>query len=134
MTKRIALLLFALLALAAAGCGGGSSNDNSSASSSPNTQPAPAQGGSGGGSASSGEVTVEMKNYAFSPKSVTVKVGQTVKWTNEDNAPHNATGDGIKTDTVNKGGTVTYKATKAGTFNYICTIHPYMKGTVTVTS
>jgi plastocyanin len=126
--KRIGLLLLAVLALAAAGCG--SSDDNSSSTSSSEAAPA-----TKGGSASGGEtVTIDMKNIQFSPSSATVKVGQTVKWVNEDEAPHNVSGGPLHSKTFGKGGTFEFTPKKAETISYVCTVHPNMKATLTVTS
>jgi plastocyanin len=133
--KRIAPLLLAAAALVAAGCG--SSNKSSSSSSS---SPAPAtttSSSTSGGTAapSSGKtVTIDMKNIQFNPKTVTVKVGTTVKWVNQDSAPHNVTGGPLHSPTFGNGGTFTYKATKAGKISYVCTIHPGMTATLNVTS
>ncbi len=134
--KRIPLLLLALVALAAAGCG--SSNKSSSSSSSastpdstPATTPATTSTPSGG---SAKPVKLVMKNIAFSPATVTVKVGQKVTWTNLDDAPHNVTGGPLHSPTFSKGGSFSYTPTKAGTIKYVCTIHPGMNGTLTVTS
>jgi plastocyanin len=128
--KRIPLLLLAVVALAAAGCGSSSSDNSNSAST-----PAPAATTDTGTSATSGgTVTIDMKNIAFDPKSVTVKVGQTVKWTNSDDAPHNVTGGPLKSKTFGKGGSFEFTPKKAETISYVCTIHPGMKATLTVTS
>jgi plastocyanin len=83
---------------------------------------------------SSGSVT--MINFAFSPASVTVNVGDTVTWTNQDDAPHNATAnDGsFKTPDINKGQSASHTFNSPGTFSYICTIHPNMHGTIRVVS
>jgi len=77
-----------------------------------------------------------MEDFSFSPSSVTVGVGDTVTWTNNGQAPHNATAnDGsFATSTVNHGGSTSHRFTQAGSFSYICTIHPQMKGTVRVLS
>jgi plastocyanin len=129
--KRIPFLLLAVVALAAAGCG--SSNDNGSSSSS--SQAAPATSTETGGAAAGGKtVTINMKNIQFSPSSATVKVGQTVKWVNEDEAPHNVTGGPLHSKTFGKGGTFEFTPKAAGTISYICTVHPNMKATLTVTS
>ena len=130
--KRTGLALLAVLALVAAGCGGSSSSSSSSPSSS---QAAPASSGtsstpSGGGNV----VTISMKNIQFNPKAQTVKVGQTVKWVNEDSVPHDVMGGPLKSSTFGQGGSYTYKATKPGKISYVCTIHPGMTGTLTVTS
>jgi plastocyanin len=128
--KRIPLLLLAAVALAAAGCG--SSNTSSSSSS----QAAPATSTASGGTASGGgkTVTIDMKNIQFSPSSATVKVGQTVKWINQDSAPHNVTGGPLHSKTFGQGGSFTFTPKKAETISYVCTIHPNMTAKLTVTS
>ena len=77
---------------------------------------------------------VTIKNFAFSPSGSSVHVGDTITWTNQDIAPHTATAkDGsFDTGTINKNKSGSHTFTKAGTFPYICSIHPSMKGTVTV--
>jgi plastocyanin len=130
--KRIGLLMLAVFALAAAGCG--SSSDNTS--STPSTPSTPASTGTSTSSSSGGgkTVTIDMKNIQFSPTSQTVKVGQTVKWVNEDDVPHNVKGGPLSSDTFGKGGSYTFTPKKAETISYVCTIHPNMKATLTVTS
>ena len=128
--RRIVLLLCAAAALAAAGCG--SSNNSSSSSSSAST---PAASSSSSSSSSSGGVAIKMQNIAFDPKAVTVKVGQKVTWTNDDSVDHNVTsqsGETIKSQNFGKGATFSFTPTKAGTINYVCTIHPGMTATLTV--
>lgn len=133
--KRITPLLFAVVALVAAGCG---SSNNSSSSSSASSAPATTTGStstSGGTAAPSGKtVTIDMKNIQFNPKDVTVKVGETVKWVNQDSVPHDVSGGPLHSPTFSKGGSFTYKATKAGKISYVCTIHPGMTATLNVTS
>ena len=77
-----------------------------------------------------------MINFAFSPASVTVNVGDTVTWSNHDDAPHNATADdgSFSTPTINDGQSASHRFTQPGTFSYICTIHPNMHGTIRVVS
>jgi plastocyanin len=84
----------------------------------------------------SSSASVSMVNFAFSPSSVTVNVGDTVTWSNKDDAPHNATADdgSFSTPDINKGQSASHRFTQAGTFSYICTIHPTMQGTVRVLS
>jgi hypothetical protein len=67
---------------------------------------------------------------------VTVSVGDTVTWRNSGQAPHNATADdgSFTTPNLNKGQSASHRFTEAGTFSYICTIHPNMHGTVRVLS
>ena len=71
----------------------------------------------------------------YVPATLTLKVGQTVKWVNEDTVDHNVVAEGDKfpaSDNFGKGGTYTFKADKAGTFKYSCTIHPGMDGELIV--
>lgn len=134
MTKRlpIALVATGALALAAAGCGS-SNNSNSSTPSPPSTvtktQPSSSVGSGPG-------VKVKMQNIAFDPTSVTVKVGQTVTWVNDDSVTHNVTaqsGAAFKSKDFGQGGTYSFKVTKPGTIKYVCTLHPGMDGTLIVT-
>jgi plastocyanin len=86
-------------------------------------------------SASGSAVQVAMKNIAFAPKTATAKVGQTIKWVNEDSVDHNVTaisGASFKSRAFGKGGSFTFKATKPGSIHYVCTLHPGMKATLTV--
>ena len=131
--KRTGLSLLAVLALAAAGCG--SSNSSSSSTSSSST-PAPASSGTSSTASSGGgkTVTIDMKNIAFNPSSQTVKVGQTVKWVNQDSVPHNVEGGPLHSNTFGNGGSYEFTPKKAETISYVCTIHPNMKATLTVTS
>jgi plastocyanin len=124
--RRIALLACAaVLAVAAAGCG---SSNNSSTATSGSSSPA--------ASSSSGGVAIKMQNIAFDPKATTVKVGQKVTWTNDDSVDHNVTaqsGASFASKNFGKGATFSFTPTKAGTIKYVCTIHPGMTATLTVT-
>ena len=127
--RRILVALCAVLALALglAACGGSSGGGSTSASTS---APSSSSGGSGGG------VTIKMQNIQFSPKDTTVKVGDKVTWTNDDNTDHNVTaesGADFKSKDFGNGATFSFTADKAGTIKYVCTIHPGMTGTLTVT-
>jgi hypothetical protein len=75
-----------------------------------------------------------MGDLFFSPGSVTIAVGDTVTWNNTGQAPHNATADdgSFKTPTIENGQSASHTFSQAGTFSYICTIHPQMKGTIRV--
>ncbi len=78
-------------------------------------------------------------NYAFGPKSLTIKAGTTVTWKNLDQFAHevkSATGDpGTAFDLGSQSGgaTVTHTFTAPGTYHYYCNIHNYMTGTIVVT-
>lgn len=86
-------------------------------------------------------VTVTMKNSQFSPQKITIKPGTTVKWVNEDTVRHNVVAanendtSGLPADNAlfGKGGTYQYTFNTVGTFDYKCTPHPFMTGTIEVT-
>jgi plastocyanin len=131
--KRLLTLLLACTALVAAGCGGDEEEDAAPTGGGAATQE---DTGSGRAEPSGEGVKIDMKNFQFVPKAATVKVGQTVTWTNSDSAPHNAVdekGGAFKSELFNKGETYEFTAKEAGTINYVCTIHPGMEGTLTVT-
>lgn len=80
------------------------------------------------------DASVAIAGFAFSPNTVTVNVGDTVTWTNNDGASHTATADGGSFDTGNlaNGASGAETFSTAGTFPYHCSIHPNMTGTVVV--
>jgi plastocyanin len=136
MTRIVTIAACLTLAAAAvAGCGGSSkkSNTTSSAGGGATTNPAPATTAS---TPSAAVVAVSMKQIKFVPDHITAKVGQTIKWTNDDPFAHTVTaksGATFDSGPVNAGATYSFKPTKAGTINYVCTIHPNQSGTITVT-
>ena len=77
---------------------------------------------------------VYMSGSSFSPSTITVAVNTTVKWTNKDAIAHTVTSDAVLFDSgnMNSGATFNYKFTQAGTYNYHCTYHSMMTGTVIV--
>jgi plastocyanin len=120
-----AFIVVTLVALAA--CSG-------SAASAPPAA-APSQAGSQAPAASGGGATaVEMKELAFNPATLTVPTGSKVTWTNNDTTAHTVTFDDGSADSGNLavGSTFDHTFAAAGTFAYHCTIHSFMKGTVTV--
>jgi plastocyanin len=73
----------------------------------------------------------------FSPSNFTVKVGTTVTWVNHDGTTHTVTSKGsslFDSGNLLTGGSFSYKFTQTGTYRYYCTIHPWMTGTIVVTS
>jgi len=80
------------------------------------------------------DTDVTIANFAFAPDPVTVNVGDTITWTNNDSAPHTATADDGSFDTgqlaQGDSGDVTFDT--AGSFAYHCSVHPNMTGTVVV--
>ncbi|WP_253782557.1 cupredoxin domain-containing protein [Nocardia amikacinitolerans] len=81
-------------------------------------------------------ITVDVDDMKFSPENVTVGVGDTVRWKFSDKAPHSVQGIGDKAMGINSpifdNGEWSYTFTQPGTYRYLCTLHPEMRGTVTV--
>lgn len=80
---------------------------------------------------------VEIKNFAFSPATITVKKGTTVTWTNQDSMNHTVTSDagiigGPNSQQFGQGQTYSFTFSDLGTYSYSCQIHPKMTGTVVV--
>ena len=78
---------------------------------------------------------VTIDNFAFAPATLTVKVGSTVTWTNRDEEPHTvaATDGSFHSPGMGTGATYSHTFPTAGQFDYVCSIHPSMHGTVVVT-
>lgn len=77
---------------------------------------------------------VDIENFAFAPDTLTICVGDTVRWTNLDGAPHTATSDtGIwDSGILNNGDQFEFTFTAPGSFPYLCTLHPSMTATIHV--
>jgi plastocyanin len=111
-----------ILACLSAGC----SSSTSPAPSAAATQ-TPAAGGN----------TIAIRNFAFSPSTLTVKAGTTVTWTNDDSPPHQLASDAgapvaFSSPSLANGASFPFTFSQAGTYPYHCTIHPSMKGTIVV--
>jgi plastocyanin len=92
-------------------------------------------GCSGGGSgAAAGGATVIEKNFAFTPNTLAVNVGDTVTFMNQDAAPHEVSINNQDLGKQSPGQNVTWKASSAGTYPFRCLIHATMTGQVTVGS
>jgi plastocyanin len=144
MTRTLTVLA-ACLALGGgliAGCGGDDEEDTAAggAQATQEEQAPPAEDGGGeeatGGAEAGGDaVEVGMENIEFVPMQVTAAVGQTIRWTNNESAPHNVTSeeDGLfESETLMEGDTFEYTPEEAGEIAYVCTIHPGQDGTITV--
>jgi plastocyanin len=127
---RILSLLLALGAVAIAGCGSDDNNSSSDSGGSAASTPAATAP-----AASGDTIQIKMQDFQFAPTTTTAKVGQTVKWTNNDTAEHNVVatkGENFKSATFGKGKTFEYKLDKPGTIDYVCTLHSNMKASITV--
>ncbi len=80
------------------------------------------------------QVTVEIINFDFFPRDLTVQQGSTVTWVNGDAAPHDATdvAGGWGTGTLAQGESATLTFDSPGAYQYLCTIHPTMKAALNV--
>jgi plastocyanin len=78
--------------------------------------------------------SVSIRDFSFAPKTVNIDAGERVRWENDGNEQHNATGKGSSFDTrdLDPGEEAEERFSDAGTYRYVCTIHPQMKGTVEV--
>jgi plastocyanin len=77
-------------------------------------------------------VDVKIENSAFNPDSITISSGDTIKWTNMDSGTHTVVGTDFSSGDLSSGKSYEHKFTKAGTYNYYCSIDPSMKGVITV--
>jgi plastocyanin len=123
--RHLTVSLVALAALAApvAGCGG-----------SDDTPPAAQSGGSAQHAALSGDA-LTISNFKFTPASVTVSRGARITVTNHDTTAHTATADdghSFDTGNIDPRSSATLAPSKAGTYRYHCSIHPFMHGTLVV--
>ena len=77
---------------------------------------------------------VEIDNFAFSPARVTVKAGTTVAWLNADDTPHTLASSSklFKSKVLDTDGSFSFTFTTPGMYEYFCSLHPYMTGTVVV--
>jgi plastocyanin len=110
-------LLVAALGIGLAACGGAAD------------EPAAVQPPTAGGT------TVSVHDNTFDPGTIEVQVGDTVEWTNKGGIAHTVTGTGVAgfdSGSLAPGETFSFTPEKAGTFSYVCTFHPGMRGTIAV--
>jgi plastocyanin len=77
---------------------------------------------------------VSIVNFAFTPPEIMIAPGESVTWTNDDGAPHGLEySDGAPgTDLLLPGASFSRRFDQSGTYDYSCSIHPYMTGRVVV--
>lgn len=110
-TPRAVAAVAVTIPLLLAACGGGDSGGDDAAPTEPGT--------------------VRAIDNKFEPKTIEIAVGDTVTWSFEGSALHNVSGPGFKSKNL-KDGTFEHAFNSAGTVDYVCTLHPGMKGTVEV--
>ena len=129
--------------LGLAGCGGGEGSDAATTVESTESTGATTERGddstaSGNAAAPSGDAVrsakVEIDDFAYKPDPVTIEEGGKVIWVNRDSAPHTATAEDGSFDTgpIDEGKLESESFKEAGTYAYVCSIHPQMHGTVEV--
>jgi plastocyanin len=135
--------LAALLLIGAAGCGGSGDSNSSTTTQTVTEQEGEAgtagsAGATGNASAPSGDAVrsakVEIANFAYDPDPVTIEEGGKVIWINEDSVAHTATAEdgSFDTGTLEEGKLKSETFKQPGTYEYVCSIHPQMHGTVEV--
>lgn len=141
--------LASLLLLAA--CGGGTATSapttavesQAPASAAPGSEapaseaPASAAAGPCAPSDATGTVSVTMADFAFNPNTVTVKVGDTITWTNTDSVQHTGTiksNESCTTPALAKDASAGITFSQAGSYDFFCKIHPQMTGKIEVTN
>ena len=145
-------VLFCLVALSAllllAACGESSTNTGTTPTTGATSTPAatpttgttstPIATATQAGNGQTVIITDSSGSFAFSPATLTIKVGTMVTWKNSTAASHTVTSDDGKSfdsgtsNPIAPGGTFSFTFTTAGTFPYHCAIHPFMKATIIV--
>lgn len=120
MRRHTSVLTVACLLVALAACGGSEPESTETTS-------------AGDGASAEGEAEIVIVDFTFTGAD-TVAVGETLTVTNEDSVGHTWTAEDDQFDsgTLSQGETFEYTFEEAGEFDYVCTIHPQMSGTITV--
>ncbi|HLG61357.1 MAG TPA: cupredoxin family copper-binding protein [Ktedonosporobacter sp.] len=147
VSRALLCLLALCLVILLAACGGtapstSASTPTSTTSSTFPTVPTsvPTSGPSGAPTSAATSVprtapnNIAIVGFAFNPKTLTVKVGTKIIWTNDDPSIHTVTADNgaFGSGSLPPGGTFSFTFTKAGTYSYHCKIHSTMKATIIV--
>jgi plastocyanin len=77
---------------------------------------------------------VKIDNFAFTPAELTVPVGTTVTWVNRDDTPHTVVdkNKAFRSKPLDTKDSFTFTFASAGTFDYVCSLHPNMSGKIIV--
>jgi amicyanin len=81
------------------------------------------------------DTEVKIDNFTFAPQRVTVKAGTTVTWINEDDIPHGiatSASKAIRSKVLDTDDKYSFTFTTAGAYEYFCSLHPHMTGTIVV--
>ena len=122
------LALAALAALATSACGGPAAPAAAAPARPTASAPAPPP-------SPVAATSVDIANFAFSPAVITVRAGATVTWTNRDEDAHTVAITGTPVSPpLQSGDAFTHRFDRPGTYSYVCSIHPSMRGMVVVTA
>jgi plastocyanin len=126
----LAIVVLAGATVVIAGC---TSSSNTSPSSANNAVTSTASTSTASTSTAS-QNPIAIQNYAFSPSTLTIRKGANVTWKNDDSVQHMVVSDSpaFSSPLLNTGDTYTFQFNSTGTYSYHCSIHTYMKGTITV--
>ena len=80
------------------------------------------------------DTALKIENFTFTPQRVTVKAGTTVTWTNSDDIPHAlaSTTKAFRSKALDTDDKFSFTFTTAGVYDYFCSLHPHMTGTIVV--
>ena len=79
------------------------------------------------------QVNINIDNFTFAPQELTLKVGDSVTWTNHDDIPHTIVSAGkFRSKTLDTDSTFSFTFTAAGDYKYFCSLHPHMTGMIKV--
>jgi plastocyanin len=80
------------------------------------------------------DMEVKIDNFTFSPGRITAKAGTTITWINEDDIPHTVASvtKGFKSKALDTDDKFAFTFTTPGTYEYFCSLHPHMTGTIVI--
>ena len=80
------------------------------------------------------DATISIDNFTFAPERLTLQAGTTVTWRNQDDIPHTvaSTARLFKSSALDTDDTYSFTFTEPGTYEYFCSLHPRMTGTIVV--
>jgi len=85
--------------------------------------------------ATAATVDVSIQNFAFNPNPITLNVGDSVNWVNQDGVIHSTTQDAnLWSSDLASGESFSFMFNNPGTYTYFCRFHPFMRGTIDVSS
>jgi amicyanin len=80
------------------------------------------------------DMEVKIDNFTFNPQQITIKAGTTVTWANHDDIPHTVVSKAFifKSKALDTDDKYSFTFTTPGTFEYFCSLHPHMTGSIVV--